>query len=46
MQACAGMFIQYVEEEQIARLDPECLSFFNVNTPEDFQRANQVLART
>jgi molybdopterin-guanine dinucleotide biosynthesis protein A len=46
MQACAGMFIQYVEEEQITRLDPECLSFFNVNTPEDLERANQVLART
>jgi molybdenum cofactor guanylyltransferase len=32
-----------VEPEEITRLDPECLSFFNVNTPEDWATTQQLL---
>jgi molybdenum cofactor guanylyltransferase len=31
--------IRYVEPEEISAIDPDLLSFFNVNTPEDWQRA-------
>lgn len=31
-----------VPEEEIRALDPDLLSFFNVNTPEDYQRALQL----
>jgi len=34
-----------VEQEEIDRLDPEGLSFFNVNTPEDLQKAERILAQ-
>jgi molybdopterin-guanine dinucleotide biosynthesis protein A len=34
-----------VEQEEIDRLDPEGLSFFNVNTPEDLRKAERVLAQ-
>jgi molybdopterin-guanine dinucleotide biosynthesis protein A len=33
----------YVEEEETRRLDPLGLSFFNVNTPEDMAKANELL---
>jgi molybdopterin-guanine dinucleotide biosynthesis protein A len=42
-QACAGLSTRYVLEDEIARYDPEHLSFFNVNTPEDLERARAVL---
>lgn len=32
-----------VPEDEIRPLDPELLSFFNVNTPEDYQRALQLM---
>jgi molybdopterin-guanine dinucleotide biosynthesis protein A len=35
----------YLEEEEIRRLDPEGLSFFNINTPEDMAKAKEILAR-
>jgi molybdopterin-guanine dinucleotide biosynthesis protein A len=35
----------YLNEEEIRRLDPEGLSFFNVNTPEDMAKAMEILAR-
>jgi molybdopterin-guanine dinucleotide biosynthesis protein A len=31
--------VKYLPEEDVAALDPEFLSFFNVNTPEDLDRA-------
>jgi len=31
--------VRYVGEEEIERFDPKHLSFFNINTPEDLERA-------
>ena len=31
--------VRYVEERDILRFDPELLSFFNVNSPQDLERA-------
>ena len=47
----AGFFdqvrVRYIEEAAIERFDPEHLSFFNVNTEQDLQSANQLaLLRT
>lgn len=36
--------VKYVLEEDIARIDPEFLSFFNVNTPDDLERAQALVA--
>jgi molybdopterin-guanine dinucleotide biosynthesis protein A len=36
--------VRIVPEEEIRALDPELRSFFNVNTPEDYQRALQLMA--
>jgi molybdopterin-guanine dinucleotide biosynthesis protein A len=33
----------YLDEEETRRFDPLGLSFFNVNTPEDMVRANELL---
>lgn len=33
-----------VDEQTLAQLDPQGLSFFNVNTPEDLERAERLLA--
>lgn len=38
--------VREVPPEVLRRYDPEGLSFFNVNTPEDLQRAHALLART
>ena len=32
-----------IPEDEIRALDPELLSFFNVNTPEDYQRALKLM---
>lgn len=37
--------IRYLEPEEIIRFDPEGLSFFNVNSPEDWARAQELAAR-
>ena len=37
--------VRYVDAATLAAHDPEGLSFFNVNTPEDLERARQILAR-
>ena len=39
-----GLRVCYVERDEIAQFDPQGLSFFNVNGPEDWERA-RVLAR-
>ena len=31
--------VHYVPEEEVASMDPHFLSFFNVNTPEDLDKA-------
>lgn len=36
--------IAYLSKEEIGRLDPTGLSFFNINTPEDLAKAKQLLA--
>jgi molybdopterin-guanine dinucleotide biosynthesis protein A len=42
-QACDGLRTRYVLEDEIARYDPEHLSFYNVNTPQELERARAVL---
>ena len=41
----ADVRVRCVDRELLDRLDPEGLSFFNVNTPADLERARQILAR-
>jgi molybdopterin-guanine dinucleotide biosynthesis protein A len=41
----AAIRVRYLEPEEIARFDPEGLSFFNVNSPEDWARAQEIAAR-
>jgi molybdopterin-guanine dinucleotide biosynthesis protein A len=36
--------VKKIPEEPLRRVDPDLLSFFNVNTPEDFARAEQILS--
>jgi molybdopterin-guanine dinucleotide biosynthesis protein A len=36
----------YVEEDEVTRCDPRHLSFVNVNTPEDWQRVQRLLAES
>jgi len=43
LEACEGMQVHYVEEEEIARYDPLHLSFFNVNAPDDLERMAEIL---
>ncbi len=35
--------VRYVEEDEVDRYDPHHLSFINVNTPEDWERVQQLL---
>lgn len=37
--------VNYVSDEEIARFDPDHLSFFNVNTPGDLERALALVAQ-
>ena len=43
LRACDKLPTRYVDQEQIARYDPQHLSFFNVNTPEDLRRMMEML---
>ena len=38
--------VREIDRETIAQFDPDLLSCFNMNTPEDFERARRHLART
>ena len=38
--------MRYVEDDEIARVDPGLRTFFNVNTPEDLRQASDLLACT
>ena len=35
--------VRIVEPDEWQEFDPQGLSFFNINTPEDFEKANQIL---
>ncbi|MFO8010345.1 MAG: molybdenum cofactor guanylyltransferase [Dehalococcoidia bacterium] len=35
--------VRYVDEDEIDSFDPEHLSWFNINTPEDLERAEEIL---
>lgn len=37
--------VRYVPEEEVIRFDPDLLSFFNVNSPADLERAHALAAR-
>jgi molybdopterin-guanine dinucleotide biosynthesis protein A len=43
LHALAGAKVRYLDEDEIARYDPEHLSFFNVNTPEDLLRMQEMM---
>ncbi len=34
--------VRYLDEEEVARSDPHFLSFFNINTPQDLERARSL----
>jgi molybdopterin-guanine dinucleotide biosynthesis protein A len=36
--------VTIVDETDLSRLDPQGLSFFNINTPEDLNHAMRILA--
>jgi molybdopterin-guanine dinucleotide biosynthesis protein A len=36
--------VKYIEEDEINRFDPEHLSFFNINSPADLDRARKLVA--
>ena len=38
--------VRYVDEGEVRQFDPELLSFFNVNSPEDLARAHALAAVT
>ena len=38
--------VSYIEEDEIEALDPQKLSFFNINAPEDLDRAREIMAST
>ena len=35
--------VRYVEAEEVDRFDPQHLSFFNINTKEDMERARKLI---
>ena len=37
--------VRYVEEQEIKLFDPQCLSFFNINTPADLEKARSLARR-
>jgi molybdopterin-guanine dinucleotide biosynthesis protein A len=40
----AAIRVRYLEPEEITHFDPEGLSFFNINSPEDWERAQELAA--
>ena len=38
--------VRYIEDDEISRFDPEHLSFFNINTEADLERAQQLAKET
>ena len=44
-QVLQKLHTRNMEKEEYLPLDPRMLSFFNINTPEDFERANRIAAQ-
>jgi len=42
--SASGLHLRFVEEAEIDRFDPDHLSFFNINTPEDLEQARKLAA--
>lgn len=42
--SASSLRLRFVEEAEIDRFDPQHLSFFNINTPEDLERAQKLAA--
>ena len=40
----SGLSARLVSEDEIRRIDPQFLSFLNVNTPEDLEFARKLIA--
>jgi molybdenum cofactor guanylyltransferase len=38
--------VRYIGEDELVRFDPSRLSFFNINTPEDLARAQELISRS
>jgi len=36
---------RYVGKDEIAKFDPRCLSFFNINTPDDLRKAKDLIGQ-
>ena len=45
-QVVQALSVRKVGEQELRALDPELLSFINVNTPEDYQRALRLVSAT
>ena len=41
----AAVDTQVIPEDEVRTIDPECLSCFNLNSPEDLDRARAIWAR-
>ena len=37
--------VRYIEEQEIKLFDPQCLSFFNINTPADLEKARNLAGK-
>ena len=37
--------VRYIEEQEIKLFDPQCLSFFNINTPGDLEKARNLVGK-
>jgi molybdenum cofactor guanylyltransferase len=42
MAIAAAVNARKVDEDEVRKIDPQLLSFFNVNTPEDYRRALEI----
>ncbi|MBT9150377.1 MAG: putative molybdenum cofactor guanylyltransferase [candidate division WS2 bacterium] len=38
-----ALTVNYIKEKEIATFDPHCLSIFNINQPEDLEKAEKIL---
>lgn len=39
----SSLVVNYVKQKEIAAFDPHCLSIFNINRPEDLEKAEKIL---
>jgi molybdopterin-guanine dinucleotide biosynthesis protein A len=45
LQLFSSVKTRYVDKDEIKRFDPQCLSFFNVNTLDDLKKAKDLIKR-